>query len=146
MDALIGAVKAALEPLEDVRVAYVFGSRVTGGARPESDLDLGVRYGDGLDAAAREAVRRRVVGALTDALGSLGERADVVDLDRSDAGVAFSCVSTGRRVLARTEPERIALEVRVGRRYEDDAPRRALFRRAAIEAGRRLGERSDGRR
>src|SRR5688572_8525455 len=86
---LIAAVRAALEPVDDIGVAYVFGSRVAGREHAGSDLDIGVRMQAGLSSAAREAVRRRVVGALTDALGAIGERADLVDLDRADPAVAF---------------------------------------------------------
>jgi predicted nucleotidyltransferase len=36
-------IASALAPFEDVRVAYLFGSRARGSARADSDLDLAVR-------------------------------------------------------------------------------------------------------
>jgi predicted nucleotidyltransferase len=131
LDELMRRIASAIDPIEDVRVAWLFGSQASGGATNRSDLDLAVAMGSDLGDEAREQVRRRIVGALTDALGALGERADVVDIDRTSSGVAFRAVRDGRRVLRRSESDRVAAEVRVARRYDDDAPRRSLYREAA---------------
>lgn len=130
-DELVQRVAAALAALGEVRVAWVFGSRVAGTAGPRSDLDVGVVFAAALDDEAREAARRRIVATLTDALGALGERTDVVDLERTSSAVAFRAIRDGRRALSRSESERVAAEVRIVRRYDDDAPRRELYRRAA---------------
>jgi len=137
---LVERVAAALEPVEAVRVAWVFGSRVAGTATARSDLDVAVVFGRSLGDAERERARRRVVAALTDALGAVGERADVVDVERAGSSVAFRALRDGARVVARSERERVAAEVRVARRYDDDAPRRELYRRAARA---HVGPRSD---
>jgi hypothetical protein len=76
-------------------------------------------------------MRRRIVTALTDAMGPIGERTDVVDVDRSNSSVAFRAIRDGRRALTRAEAERVAAQVRISRRYDDDAPKRALYRDAA---------------
>ena len=47
-----------------------------------------------------------------------------------DPAVAFKAIQ-GVRLLCRADVERRELEVSIARRYEDDAPRRALYRRAA---------------
>jgi len=124
-------VSVALEPLDVVRVAWLFGSQAAGTGSVRSDLDVAVVHARELDDEGRERARRRIVAALTDAVGRLGERADIVDVDRTSSAVAFRAIC-GRRVLARSESERVAAEVRVMRRYDDEAPRRALFRRAAL--------------
>ncbi|MGO9837271.1 MAG: type VII toxin-antitoxin system MntA family adenylyltransferase antitoxin [Polyangiaceae bacterium] len=129
---LAGQVAMALAPLDVVRVAWVFGSQAAGTAGVRSDVDVAVVHARDLDDEGRERARRRIVAALTDALGRLGERADVVDIDRTSSAVAFRAIAAGRRVISRSERERIAAEVRVMRRYDDEAPRRALFRRAAL--------------
>ncbi len=131
VELLADVVGRALLPIKAVRVAYVFGSRARGEGRADSDLDVALVYPRSLDWEARERARRDVLTALSSALGALGERADLVDLDRADSAVAFRAVSEGLRVVARSEAERIAAEVTVGRRYDDDAPKRALFQRAA---------------
>ena len=41
---LFASVREALEGLPQVRVAYVFGSRVAGRPRPGSDLDIAVSF------------------------------------------------------------------------------------------------------
>jgi predicted nucleotidyltransferase len=130
-DELLRRVAEALAPLDAVRLAWVFGSRVRGGATDRSDLDVAVVFPRELGDAGRERVRRAIVAALTDALGAVGERADVVDLDFTSSGVAFRAIAEGRRALARSESERVAAEVRIARRYDDEAPRRELYRRAA---------------
>lgn len=53
-----------------------------------------------------------------------------MDLANADPAVAFKAIQ-GQLVLARDDAERRLLEVRIARRYDDDAPRRALYRRAA---------------
>ena len=146
MSDLAARVGDALDPLEAVRVAWVFGSRVRGQPREDSDLDLAVVYARQLDGAAREHARRLIVAALTDVLGAVGERADVVDLSDADSAVAFHAVAGGTLALARTEAERVEACVFAWRRYDDEAPRRALYRRAAVEVSERGGEGIDGGR
>lgn len=140
---LAGAATRALLPIEAVRVAYLFGSRARGTARPDSDLDIAVIYADDAGPEQREILRRQVVAALTDALGSVGERADVVDLERAPSEIAFAAICA-TRLLARTDAERVRHEVRIARRYDDEAPRRALFRAAAKRVAEEMG-RADGR-
>lgn len=144
-DTLVERVRAALVPMAAIRVAYLFGSRVSGRARADSDLDLAVLYDPLLGPAERETVRREVVGALTDTLGRLGESTDVVDLERAGSALGFRAIRDGRRLLERDRAERVRLEARIARMYDDDAPRRELMWRAAIEAGRRLGAQVTGR-
>jgi len=148
--ALASQIGTALGPLAQVRAAWLFGSQRRGDARDDSDLDVAVDYAHELDFDAREQVRRDIVDALTDALGALGERADVVDVRDSDPAVAFAAIREGELCLARDEDERCAIISYIARRYEDDAPRRALFRAAArhhAEQGRpAIGSRDGSRR
>lgn len=142
---LIASLKRIATAEPEVVAAYLFGSRALGRSRPDSDLDVAVAYHPRLDAAQREAARRRLVVALADALGAVGERADVLDLARCGSAVAFAAIRDGVLAFARDESARVRLEARIARRYDDDAPHRALFRRAAIAAGRRMGSAVRGR-
>ncbi len=139
MDALLYQVALALQPLPQVRVAWLFGSRVKGAARPDSDLDVAVVLPRNLGADARLHLRLSIIAALTDALGPLGERADVVDVDEADPAVAFAALSEGLLVLARSEDERVEAAVRIMKRHADDLPRRLLFRSAAARVAAEMG-------
>lgn len=143
--AFLAEVGAALEVVPAVRVAYVFGSRASGRARPNSDLDVAVLYDLRLDADGLESEGRDALASLTDAFGRLGESADILDLERSGSAVSFRAIRDGDCVLARDRAERARLEARVGRRYDDEAPRRALIRRAAARAASRMEARLPGR-
>lgn len=144
-DVLEISLKRALERVPQVVVAYLFGSRATGRARPNSDLDLAVQFAPGLDATGRERAVRDVLRELGLELGELGERGDVVDIARVGNAVAFRAVRDGRCVLCRDRAARVRLEATIARRYDDEAPYRELFRRAAARAGRRMAEAARGR-
>ena len=140
-DALTMRVGAALAGASRVRVAFVFGSQLTGNARPESDLDVGVRYRAGASFEEREEARRTIVEELDKALGALGERADIVDLDECNSAVAFRAIRDGLCVYESAKGQRVEAVARIQSRYADDAPRRELFFRAAQKA---FAPRSDG--
>lgn len=80
----------------------------------------------------------RVIEALTAELGALGERADVLDLDEAGSTIAFRAIRDGARALERSPEQTAAIVAWTARRYDDDAPRRALFRSAAVRAARGL--------
>lgn len=136
---LVAAVHDALEPIEEVRQAYVFGSRIAGKATATSDLDVAMKLDRRLEDAVRGPLELRIIAAVTDALGAVGERVDVVDLDRASNAVAFRAIRDGILALSRDHRERVRLEASIARRYDDEAPHRALFRRAARAAARRMG-------
>jgi hypothetical protein len=131
---LTEAIAGALTQLIDIRVAWLFGSQLDR-PRADSDLDVAVAYRPDLGARERELARREVVYTLAGVLGAVGERADVVDVDRCDSAVAFRAIRHGVRVLSRTEAERIDAEVRIARRYQDDEPRRRLYHDALRRYG-----------
>ena len=145
VDTLVTRVHDALSGIAGIRLAYLFGSRVTGRARPDSDLDVAVLYDPALDAAGRLRVQLDIIAALTDTLGAIGERADVVDLGRASSAIGFRAIREGRRAIERDRAERVRFEARTARRYDDEAPRREIIRRGAIRAARRLGGQATGR-
>lgn len=74
-----------------------FGSRATGKARPDSDLDLGVLRIDGARLSHRELGTLRL--ALSDRFGL---PADVVDLRTADCVLRREVISTGQVLHAST--------------------------------------------
>jgi uncharacterized protein len=135
----------ALEPLSAVRLAYLFGSRAHGGARPDSDLDLALKLEAGLDPAQRAELALSLPGILAKELGAIGERVDVLDLDRASSTVVFRAIRDGRCVLCRDARERIRFEATAARRYDDTRPYRELFQRAARAAAERMQRGNLGR-
>lgn len=129
----------ALAPIDAIRVAYLFGSRASGKARTDSDLDLAIALPRELDDVQRGRVKLEVIDALSAKLGSLGERVDVLDLDRAGSAVAFAAISRGRCAFLRERADRVRVEARIARRYDDERPYRELMRAAAIGAAERMG-------
>ena len=141
----LGSLRAAVEAQPGVAVAYLFGSRATGRERPDSDLDLAIGWDAELDARDREIREQSLRGVLGEALGAVGEQADIVDLGRAGAALAFRVIRDGILLFARDRRTKIELEARIARRYDDEAPYRALFRQAARRAGRKMKGACDGR-
>ena len=138
-------VSATLSCFPQIRLAYLFGSRARGTARPDSDLDVAVCFSETTQARERAALMLQLIEALSGTLGPLGERVDLLDLDRVSSTVAFPVIRDGRVLLCRAARERVALEARIARRYDDERPYRELFRRAALAAAERMGQaRRDG--
>jgi predicted nucleotidyltransferase len=140
VDAIGRAIKDALAAVPSIEVAYLFGSRARGDARPDSDLDLAIALPREMDDAERGRVKLHVIDVLTASLGQLGERADIVDLDRAGSSVAFAAIAQGQCVYARDRVDRVRLEARVARRYDDERPYRELMRAAAIRAAERMSK------
>ena len=135
-------IATALRPIPEIVTAYLFGSRATGRARPDSDLDVAVRFVQNLNAQQRLDAMLDAIAAL----GPLGERTDLLelDLDRVSSAIAFEVIRHGRRVLDRDPAARVHHEATIARRYDDDRPRRELIRRAAFNAAERMRKHSNG--
>jgi predicted nucleotidyltransferase len=136
---LVSRIGVALDPIAEVRLAYLFGSQARGTARPDSDLDLALRFDPACSSERRGELMLEVISALSVALGALGERVDVLDLDRASSSVGFRVIREGRCALCRDPRERVRLEASIARRYDDERPYRELFRRAARAAAERMG-------
>jgi predicted nucleotidyltransferase len=127
-------------------VVFLFGSQLTGRTWAESDLDLAVRWKPGLGLEARIEAERAFTARLSERIGVLADRLDLVDLDRAASAVAFRAVRDGKFIWAESEAERVRAIVRVSRRYDDEAPLRRLYRDAARAAARRMNGGAHGRR
>jgi predicted nucleotidyltransferase len=143
-DALVRAIRAALAAIPSIRVAYLFGSRARGAARPDSDLDIAIALPREMEDAERGRIKLQVIDALTASLGRLGELADIVDLDRAGSAVAFAAIAQGKCAYARDRADRVRLETRIARRYDDERPYRELMRAAAVRAAERMRADSHG--
>lgn len=138
---------------EDVLAAYLFGSQVTGKARPGSDVDVAVLLGEGDDFARFE--RRLQLGNEAEVI--VGRPVDLIVLNDAPPFLQHQVLKHGRLLYERDRRTRVAFEVRSRKIYFDykpilDRQRRELFKeikevglggrrryhRGAIEAARKL--------
>jgi uncharacterized protein len=114
-------IAACLRTFGGIRAAFLFGSRVRGTPRNDSDLDLAIAFEHGASEQERMHSKLDIIDAVTAAIGALGERLDIVDLDAANSVVAFRAVRDGILVYERTRSERVEVVARVCARASDDA-------------------------
>ena len=112
-----------------VAVAYLFGSRAEGTARPASDHDVAVLF-TGPEPALDATVR--LSAALSAVLGT------DVDLDRAELELRGHVAERGRLLYSADEPRRVRFEVDSRLRWIEFRPvvaetTRAFLRRVAAE-------------
>lgn len=105
-------VESILESQPKVLAAWLFGSQVSGRARPDSDVDIAVLCKDALSLQEQLGL----TAELERALGV--ERVDLVTVDASQPVLAFEAIS-GRPIFTRSLHERAAFISLVSRVYED---------------------------
>lgn len=93
-----------LDRVPDVQAVYVFGSHVQGGARPDSDLDLGLLAARPLDPVRRFEVQEALAAAL-------GTDVDLVDLRAASTVMRAEVLRTARVVHDADPGGRAAWEV-----------------------------------
>jgi predicted nucleotidyltransferase len=111
----------------EIVAAALFGSRATGHARADSDLDLAI-----LPATSDSEARRRLQVQVAVELADLAPdgRVDVVLLDEAPETVRHNILAHGRLVLCRDRAAWKELRVRTMREHGDREPLRRLLRRA----------------
>ena len=107
---------------EDIRFAYLFGSRAAGTAHARSDADIAV-----MPSRTLGLERERLALGLVRALGV--PDVDLIALDRAALELRGRVVQEGRPIYSADEPARVAFEVRTRSEYFDFVPTlRALER------------------
>ena len=108
-------IRLALRERHDISLAYLFGSCVSGTARPGSDVDVAILLFDHLPTPA-------LLDRLTEDLGAATERrVDLVVLNAAPPLLAREVIARGRLVMCRDEDERVRFETRTTARYQDTA-------------------------
>ncbi|HXV64455.1 MAG TPA: nucleotidyltransferase domain-containing protein [Vicinamibacteria bacterium] len=118
-----------LEEFPEIGVAVLFGSRATGKARPDSDLDLAVLPVEG--DVSRRRLQSRVAVALAD-LAPQG-RVDVVFIDEAPELLRHRIMETGIVLLLKDGQAWRTWRIRTMREHGDREPVRRLFRRRQKE-------------
>ncbi len=103
-------------PGEPVAFAYLFGSRATGGAREDSDVDIAVLPARSLGAEQRAELRNRVAEIIEPAART---DVDVVLLDESPLPLRGRILSQRQVLYSADEPLRVRWESLTGRMYAD---------------------------
>jgi predicted nucleotidyltransferase len=125
--------KDRLAEAPELRFALLFGSRVTGGARPDSDWDLAVYLADELTPEERAATRDRLVVAIEPR-----DRVDLVILNDAPPLLAHRALC-GEKLFSRDEVAFVRFAVRILAAAGDEAYWRELHareRRMRLEQGR----------
>jgi len=139
MNDLAEAARAALEPIEGISAAILFGSRARGTPRANSDLDIAI-----LPDPDSTRPRHRLIGAVAVALADFSPegRVDVVLLDDAPELLRHRILSGGLRLICRDE--RAWRDLVVGtlrdhgdREYYRDVLRKGLHKR--LTEGRNFG-------
>jgi len=118
--ALIAAIRSALEPRDEVREAYLFGSAARGDAAPHSDVDVAVWIDESRAAAAGFGYEADLAADLMRALGR--NDVDVVRLNAAPPLLYHRVLRDGTRILARDLRETTVREGRALSRWCDWAP------------------------
>jgi predicted nucleotidyltransferase len=139
---LLAQIGRAAEQFPEVLVAYLFGLRARGDARPGSDVDIAVVLDDPerLARRSRYDCEAELTAAFMRTLGN--SNVDVVLLHRASPLLAHRVVRDGQVALCRDETARVRAEVHAMQRYLDTEPLRqrkeAYFRQLQSDApGRR---------
>ena len=103
---------AATHP--EVRAVYLFGSQVTGDARPDSDLDVGVLF-------KTPQLLAHTLALETELEQAAGRKVDLVDAGRAVAFLALEIVR-GERIFCREPAETDVFDLYVLRRAGDLLP------------------------
>ena len=117
------ALTAYLAAQSDIVAAYLFGSRATGRAREESDVDVAVLL-DEKDSVARFERRLRLMTEVSDVCG---READVIVLNDAPPILQHQVLKHGRLLYERDRRARVEFEVRAGQIYGDLKPMHDFF-------------------
>lgn len=109
--------------------AVLFGSRAQGSADPASDVDVALRFPDGMDGSDRFRLRNRIDAELQRYADGF---VDVSDVDALPTPVAYNALHDGR-VLVGDEETVAAHREQVADEYETTAPEREREQREFIE-------------
>ncbi len=120
--------------VEDVAVAYLFGSTVRGEANSLSDIDIAVLFKESLLQEETFDLQLELIGELTELLNT--NNVDLVVLNDSPLLLTYNVIRDGI-ILKSDELERVRFETRIMSRYLDE---RYHIERHAKESLKRIAE------
>jgi len=119
------ALRSFLEEKPEILVAYLFGSVVSGRARPDSDVDIAVLVADDVMRGDSFQYRLQRMADLMNVLQR--DDVDFVLLNEAPPLLAHRILKKGKLIVERSPSARIAFQVRTMNRYSDTQPMRDLY-------------------
>ena len=129
-DEIVDRLGQVLAGEDDVRLAYLFGSRARGGARRDSDYDIAVLL-DSATVRDQGTIVRRLAGRLGREVSST--LIDLVVLNDAHPLLSHRILRDGRVLFQRSPEERVRFAIRTIREYQDAQIRREQFSRARMQ-------------
>jgi predicted nucleotidyltransferase len=124
---ILSRLGAVFANFPEIQAVYLFGSRATATARPDSDYDLAVV------SAPEKPARGRKMDILSDLAKAGFDNVDLSFLDRDNPVLCHEAVRMNRLVFSRPEFDRGSFYSRVIRIYLDFQPCLAIQRKAIKE-------------
>jgi predicted nucleotidyltransferase len=121
---VVRAISRVLANKPEVLAGYIFGSVVSGRARPNSDIDIGVLIDEKVN---RENPLKYRLDLMAD-LGSALKRidVDVVLMNEAPSPLAQNIIVKGKLVFERSRSARVAFQVKTLNVFLDTEPMRQL--------------------
>jgi predicted nucleotidyltransferase len=116
--------------MPEVKLVYLFGSRVIDDAGPLSDYDFGIVFDRG---KFHSSLGAKLAHALTKTLET--ERVDVVPLNRAPIELAYAVISQGEVIYESDAETRVEYEARILGIYGDYLPVLREQRRDILQRG-----------
>ena len=125
-DRLLRAIASTAESLPEIQAAFLFGSRVSGMARADSDVDVAVLIDAGSAHVDAHSQLRRLIAALADHIAA--DRLDVVILNDAPPALAFQVLKSGKLAFERDRTALHRFRVSTYARHSDFEPTERFFR------------------
>jgi predicted nucleotidyltransferase len=123
------SIRSALIPYlhskPDIQACYLFGSVVSGRARPDSDVDIAVLVSETVMRRDPFKYRLRLMSDLMKLLNR--DDVDLILLNQAPPLLAHRVLSRGALIFERSASARVAFQVRTVNRYLDTQPMRNLY-------------------
>lgn len=116
---LLDRLQAHLQQQPEIDAAYLFGSRATGRAGEDSDVDVALLLAEDVDLEEDPMYRLRQLAALETLSG---QRVDVVILNQAPLVLINQVLTTGELIFERNHHRRVRFEVRSLLAYFDFKP------------------------
>lgn len=129
-DPFSGDAAAYLRDQKDLSAAWLFGSMATGKAGKNSDIDVAVLFVPALSKYERFDLRLLMAGELS---RLTGREVDLVDMEAAPLFLQHQIRKTGRLLVEKDHPYRVAFDVRSRQGYFDLAPVLELRNRKLIQ-------------